>query len=276
MTIYEAPAKINLSLLVSPPNDDGYHPLASLVQTVEWCDRLVVERAEGRDDYETDIEDDLVTRALGLAREAGAVPPLRLILEKEIPMGAGLGGGSSDAAAALVAASDFGQVPKRDLPSVAERVGADVPLFLTGGTVMMTGLGERVAEVARAEGFAVAVAVPEFRLSTGEVYRRWDQLEGPEGDTVDDAALPPGLRGRMPMRNDLLPAALDLEPRLGDFIADVRSIWGTPVFMTGSGSAVFAYFATLDEAKDATGALSTRVGEARGVSLRHRGVSPVT
>jgi 4-diphosphocytidyl-2-C-methyl-D-erythritol kinase len=275
MTTYEAPAKINLSLLVSPPRDDGYHPLASLVQTVEWSDRLLVEPWEGHDEYNTDIEDDLVTRALGLARETGEVPPLKLVLDKEIPMGAGLGGGSSDAAATLLASSDFGQVPKDDLPGLAARIGADVPLFLTGGTLMMSGIGEKIDQVAPADGFAVAVAIPEFRLSTGEVYRRWDRLEGPEGDAVEDSALPPVLRSRMPMRNDLLPAVLDLEPRMGDFIADLRSVWGTSVSMTGSGSAVFAYFTTLDEATDAASAVSAETGEARGVGLRDHGVGAV-
>jgi 4-diphosphocytidyl-2-C-methyl-D-erythritol kinase len=273
VTTYEAPAKLNLSLLVAPPRSDGYHPLVSLVQTVDWCDQLEVEAADGADEVESDIEDNLVTRALTLARGFGEVPPLRLRLEKKIPLGAGLGGGSSDAAATLLAASEFGDLARSDLPEVATRVGADVSLFLTGGTLMMTGMGERIEGVSPAQGFAVAVVVPEFGLSTKGVYERWDRLEGPEGDPVDDDRLPPSLRGRMPMRNDLLPAALDLEPLLGDFMADVRSVWGTPVCLTGSGSACFGYFATLDEAGEAASAVSGLAAEARGVGLRRVGVA---
>lgn len=276
MTVYEAPAKLNLSLLVSPPRSDGYHPLASLVQTIQWCDRLEVRSGEGRDELDSEIEDNLVSRALAIAREFGSVPPLAVSLMKEIPVAAGLGGGSSDAAAALLAASDFGNVPGESLPAAASRVGADVSLFLNGGTVMMGGVGETIEASRPAENFAFAVVVPEFGLSTKEVYGRWDRLEGPEGDPVPDGLLPPSLRGRMPMRNDLLPAALDIEPLLGDFMADVSAAWGTTVCLTGSGSACFGYFSTLDEASDAASAVSGLVREGRGVELRERGVAIVS
>jgi 4-diphosphocytidyl-2-C-methyl-D-erythritol kinase len=275
MTTYEAPAKLNLSLLVSPPRSNGYHPLASLVQTIGWCDLLDVESGEGRDELDSDIEDNLVSRALVMAREFGSVPPLSLSLDKEIPTAAGLGGGSSDAAAALLAAADFGDVPRDALPSVASRVGADVSLFLIGGTLMMTGVGEVVDEVSPASGFAAAVVVPGFGLSTKDVYASWDRLEGPQGDEVVDGSLPPPLRGRMPMRNDLLPAALDLEPRLGDFMTDVSAVWGTTVCLTGSGSGCFGYFPSLDEASDAAAAVSHLTRDGRGAELRDHGVERV-
>lgn len=274
MTTYEAPAKLNLSLLVSPPRPDGYHPLESLVQTVEWCDRLQVDPGEeGVDTFESDIEDNLVERALAELRKTATVPPLALGLIKDIPVAAGLGGGSSDAAAALLAGSDFGSIDRSDLPEVAHRVGADVTLFLTGGTLMMRGVGYDIESVRSLDDFAVAVVVPDFGLVTKDVYQRWDALEGPEGAPVPDEGLPPSLRGGMPMRNDLLPAAVDLEPRLGDFMSDVSSVWGTTVCLTGSGSACFGYFATFDEATDAATAVSDLTREARGVTLRDHGVS---
>lgn len=270
MTGYEAPAKVNLSLLVSPPRPDGYHPLESLVQTVEWCDLLDVELGqEGSDTLESDIEDNLVEKALARLREVGEIPPLAMTLAKQIPVAAGLGGGSSDAAAALVAGAEFGGVPRSRLAGVASRVGADVALFLTGGTMMMRGVGYEIESLQPLDGFALAIVVPEFGLGTKEIYDRWDSLEGPEAAPVPDDRLPPSLRGGMPMRNDLLPAALDLEPRLGDFMTDVAAVWGTPVCLTGSGSACFGYFANLDEATDAAAAVS---GEGRGVELRPRGV----
>lgn len=276
MTTYEAPAKLNLSLLVSPPRPDGYHPLESLVQTVEWCDRLDVEAGEeGTDTLESGFEDDLVEKALARLRDAGHVPPLDMTLTKEIPVAAGLGGGSSDAAAALIAGADFGDVAHSELAGVATRVGADVSLFLTGGTLMMRGVGYDIESIRALEDFAVAIVVPDFQLSTKDVYRRWDTMEGPVGDAVPEERLPPSLRGGMPMRNDLLPAALDVEPRLGDFMADVSSAWGTAVSLTGSGSACFGYFATVDEAKDAASAVSALVSEARGVELRSIGVRRV-
>jgi 4-diphosphocytidyl-2-C-methyl-D-erythritol kinase len=274
MTTYEAPAKLNLSLLVSPPRVDGYHPLESLVQTVEWCDILEVELSEeGSDSLNPDIDNNLVEKALSRLREVRAVPPLDITLRKEIPTEAGLGGGSSDAAAVLVAGADFGGTSRSELGAVASRIGADVTLFLTGGTVMMTGVGEKVESLRPLAGFAVAIVVPDFGLATKEVYQRWDTLEGPVGEAVADELLPPSLRGGMPIRNDLLPAARDLEPRLGDFMADVASMWGTSVCLTGSGSACFGFFGTVDEAKDAASAVSGMVGEGRGVALRERGVA---
>jgi 4-diphosphocytidyl-2-C-methyl-D-erythritol kinase len=276
MTTYEAPAKVNLSLLVSPPRSDGYHPLESIVQTVEWCDLLEVELGqEGRDTLESDLEDNLVEKALGRLRESVEVPPLALTLTKSIPIAAGLGGGSADAAAALLAGSDFGSASRDDLPEVAHQVGADVALFLTGGSLMMTGVGYEIEVIEPPGDFAVAIVVPDFGLETKEVYKRWDALEGPLGPAVDDGQLPPALRGGMPMRNDLLPAALDLDPRLGDFIADVASEWGTTVCLTGSGSACFGYFATLDEAADAAAAVADLTRESRGVELRGHGVGRV-
>lgn len=276
MTTYQAPAKLNLSLLVAPPRSDGYHPLQSLVQTVEWCDSLAVEPSEeGGDVLESDIEDNLVERAISALRQVSAVPPLAMKLEKDIPVAAGLGGGSSDAAAALVAAAGHAGVARSVLTDVAPRVGADVALFLTGGTLMMRGRGEQVESVQPVRDFAVAIVVPDFGLATRDVYQRWDAMEGPEGNAVSDDRLPPSLRGGMPMRNDLLPAALDLEPRLGDFMADLGSVWEAAVSLTGSGSACFGYFATLDEAVDAASAVSGQVQEGRGVELREKGVSRV-
>lgn len=273
MSIYEAPGKLNLSLLVSPPRPDGYHPLESLVQTIEWCDLLDVEPGqEGVDTFESEIEDNLVEQALAELRKTAHVPPLSLELTKDIPITAGLGGGSSDAAAALLAGSDFGNIARSDLPDIAHRVGADVSLFLTGGTLMMRGVGYEIEESHPLGDFAVAIVVPGFGLGTREVYQRWDALEGPEGPAVGDDHLPPVLRGGMPMRNDLLPAALDLEPLLGDFMADVAAAWGTALCLTGSGSACFGYFATRDEASDAATAVSNLARGARGVALRDHGV----
>ena len=276
MTVYQAPAKLNLSLLVHPPRSDGYHPLESLVQTIEWCDALTVAPGEGHDELDSDIEDNLVEKALRELRRDVRVPPLRMTLDKQIPIAAGLGGGSSDAAAALLAGAGAAGLSRSELAPVAHRVGADVALFLTGGTLMMTGVGYDIEPLRPAGGFAVAVVTPSFGLSTVEVYRKWDELEGPEGDAVPDDLLPPALRGRMPMRNDLLPAALAVEPLLGDFMADLLSTWGSAISLTGSGSACFAYFPTVDEATDAVAAVFSLIEEGRGIGLRDGGVERVS
>jgi len=280
VTTYEAPAKLNLSLLVSSPRSDGLHPLESLVQTIAWCDRLSVEEGEGEDTLEIagaeiDADENLVLKALEAARTRGFVPPLALSLEKHLPVAAGLGGGSSDAAAVLQAAIDMGILSGSLAIEVAPEVGADVALFLTGGSLLMTGAGETVAAVEPLEGFSMAIAVPGFGLVTADVYKRWDDIGGPRGEAVVAAGLPPQLRDGMPMRNDLLPAALDIEPRLGDFIADLRQTWGTAVSMTGSGSACFGYFESTAEAEDAASSAADLCDVSVGVGLRSHGVAPV-
>ena len=276
MSDYEAPAKLNLSLLVHPPDSSGMHPIESLVQTIELVDRLEISQVD-EDSFECvgaelDPDDNLVVAAVAAVRERGQVPPLAIRLEKSIPLEAGLGGGSTDAAAALIGAVEAGALEESLPAELAPQIGADVALFLTGGTQIMTGFGEQLDPQRPLSGFTVAVVVPEFGLSTAEVYRRWDEIEGPEGEPVERTALPPVLRDGMPIRNDLFLPALDLEPRLGDFIADVRHTWGSAVLMTGSGAACFGFFGDADEATEA--ALSIAGTRARfGVGLRDQGVT---
>lgn len=280
MRRYEAPAKLNLALLVFPPRPDGYHPVRSLVQTIEWCDLVTLDEGAEEDvlevtGLEVSPEDNLVLETVELVRALTPVPPLALDLEKRIPLAAGMGGGSSDAAAVLRALADLVGLDETLVFETAETLGADVPLFLQGGTIEVTGIGEHVERVTSLERTAFAVAVPEFGLSTAEVYRRWDELEGPEGEALPEAALPPALRKGLPLRNDLLPAALDLEPLLGDFMADLRTVWGVPVSLTGSGSACFGYFGTVEEASDAAAAVTQFALETKGAAPRPRGVAPV-
>lgn len=277
MSVFQAPAKVNLSLLVGPPAGNGYHPIDSLVQTVELCDLLIVEEADEDSlsvvGAELDEGENLVRKALESVRARASVPPMAIELVKEIPVGAGLGGGSSDAAATLLAASGSARQPRSLAEELAPTLGADVPLFLVGGTLLISGFGEKVEPQPPLDGFALAVVVPDFELSTAEVYRRWDRLEEPVGDPTPSRALPASLREGLPMRNDLTPAAIDLEPALGDFLADLRGEWETAALMTGSGSACFGFFADLEEAADAARSVSGGARLAVGVGLRRQGVA---
>ncbi len=272
--IWEAPAKINLSLLVRPPDASGNHPIRSLVQTIEWCDELELHSS---DDDHLQVEGaDLPTGqgnlvwkgvdALGERR-----PRLHMVLRKSIPVGAGLGGGSSDAAAAISAVGGLLSLEHGQLSDAAAATGADVPFFLTGGTAWIEGYGERVGPVSALGGFAVAVVVPPFELSTAEVYRRWDALGGPEGPTVAGSSVPPALRTEGPIRNDLTPAAISLRPELGDWIAELTSAWGRSAMMSGSGSALFGLFGDRDEAAEAARVRPSRA--AVGADLRSAGVT---
>ena len=276
---YLAPAKINLNLLVESRDQHGYHPLRSVVQTLEWCDELLFKPSDSDllvvDGAELSSgADNLVVKAIDEFRKTIPVPPLAVSLRKEIAVAAGLGGGSADAAATLIACCDLTGQPQSRAVELAPAIGADVSAIISGGTVEMTGYGERVERFEALDDFAVAVVVPEFELSTSDVYQRWDELSEPEGFVVPDRFLPPSIRNRFPIRNDLYRAAVDIEPALGDFVRDVSGLWGGAVLLTGSGPACFGFFANTTEAEDAARFIpGTRSGV--GVALRPRGVERV-
>ncbi len=280
MALFEAPAKVNLSLMVDGLDSSGLHRIDSVAQTVEWSDLLEVEEAdadtllvEGAD--LTGDEDNLVLKAVARARLETEVAPARFVLTKEIPVAAGLGGGSSDAAAALLACLDLSRLTVDDLRRIAPTIGSDVPMMLLGGTVRMSGTGEVLDQLLPLESFAVAIAVPPFELVTADVYRRWDQLDGPQSASIGNGSLPPSLRHLSPLRNDLTPAAVDIRPDLGDFMADVSRLWGRPVAMSGSGPSCFGFFADEDEASAAAAAVKGITRSWRGAALRRLGAVKV-
>lgn len=276
MSEWEAPAKINLDLRLRPPDRSGLHPLHSYFQAVEWLDRLVVEEGdedglvvEGAD--LPDDEDNLVWKAVA-ALDLRDRPPLHMELHKSIAVAAGLGGGSSDAAAALAAVGEMLSVDPERIRAAAPRVGADVPFFLTGGTALVEGHGEQITPVEPLSGFAVAIVVPPFELATPEVYRRWDELDGPTGPELAGSDLPPPLRRRFDeLRNDLVPAAVSLRPELADWMHDLGEAWEQTVLMSGSGPACFGFFLDVGEAEDALDEVEEHRA-AKAAELRTRGV----
>ena len=278
--IWEAPAKVNLSLEVRPPASDGMHPLRSLVQAIEWCDLLEVE--EGDEDHleieGAELPDDgenLVWKAITALRHKldQDRPSLHIKLTKAIAVAAGLGGGSSDAAASMLALAAIRRASLDLVSEVAPAVGSDVPFFLVGGTAWIEGYGERISEARiNTESWALAIAVPDFELRTADVYQAWDRLEEPGGPALDGRTLPPSLREHGPFRNDLTPAANALRPELGDWMADVANSWERPVAMSGSGPSLFAFFADIDEAESAVKALSRSVRAGRAARPRRTGV----
>jgi 4-diphosphocytidyl-2-C-methyl-D-erythritol kinase len=274
---WEAPAKLNFSLELQPPDRTGYHPLHSLCQSIERLDLLTIETGEDEDltvvgeDLENG-EDNLVWRAVRCLVGRPDRPRLVMSLRKEIPAAAGLGGGSADAAAALRGAAAVYGKSEDDVWGCASGVGSDVPFFLTGGTRWMEGYGEVLTEVEALDGFCVAVAIPPIEIPTPAAYARWDELEGPSGPPIPERALPPVLRAYGPLRNDLTPAAISLRPELGDWSVELAARWGRPVAMTGSGSAHFAFFSDMDEATHAAGEASD-VRAAFAAALRETGVS---
>jgi len=272
----ETYAKINLTLRVDPPGPSGMHPIRSLAQTIDWSDILELDPAEQEsfviDGADLPADDDnLAYRALGAVRTAtGRSHPVSLRLLKRIPIAAGLGGGSADAAAVLALAARCLRLDPRARDALGPGLGADVALCLTGGLVRVSGFGQKVLRAPEYANFHVAIAVPPFELMTADVYGRWDEMEGPKGSPIPSRHLPPSLRSYGPLINDLTPAALDLEPDLGDWMSDLARMWSVPVAMSGSGPSMFGLFPTRSEADgaaaDVTGARATR-----GCSQTERG-----
>ena len=174
-----APGKVNLCLFVGEPREDGLHPLVSVVQALSLADELTLEPASGDTDEVVcpGVEGpNLAARALQLFREATGWdgPPQRLTIDKRIPVAAGMGGGSSDAAAALRLAAHAAGIPIP--PELGPKLGADVPSLIRPGRVLMTGAGEHVDRLPAAGPLGVLVLPVDAALSTPDVYREADRL----------------------------------------------------------------------------------------------------
>jgi len=245
-----APAKINLNLLVGPRGPDGYHPLDSLVARVSLCDRLVVRPGEGAEIVlrcaSADCgpaEQNLALRAARALRQRwGRADRGALIeLHKAVPPGAGLGGGSSDAAAVLLALNELwgaGLAPAQ-LAQVGAALGSDVPLFLSGPASRIRGRGERVEPI-EVHPFTAVLLLPPLVCPTPAVYAAFDESPRPMGAQLDLALL----RGcpsewRALLRNELGEAARKVRPELRALWDAASSAAGAPVCLTGSGSGLF-------------------------------------
>ena len=250
-----AHAKLTLSLRVVGTRPDGYHEIDAFVVAVsEPYDRILLRPAidtsllvTGRQGAGVPVGD----RNLAWRAALGLGAKVDIELRKGIPMGAGLGGGSVDAAAVLVGAPRLAgiEVDPVDLQRLAASLGADVPFCLgADGPMRVRGIGDEIARVTL-PSYAVVIATPSFGCSTEAVYRAWDTLGGPVGETVDIEGLPP-------LRNDLERAAHAVEPRLAAFKVLVEHAAGVPALLAGSGSSYALLFRTDEEAEEARALIS--------------------
>jgi 4-diphosphocytidyl-2-C-methyl-D-erythritol kinase len=264
--VVKTPAKINLFLKVLGRRPDGYHELDSLMAPVEVFDHLRLEfpRAHGLSlvcpgHPELEGPDNLALRAAdAFFRATGRAPRLRLHLRKNIPLAAGLGGGSSDAGATLRALNrHFGHpLAPRRIANLALRLGADVPFFLRGGPCRAGGVGERLRPV-RLPPFWVVLAFAPFGLSTREVFERFDRRsrsgKGKKGknrltERRDSARERPSGGGWSCERlaenlvNDLQPIGEALHPEIGRVRLELLRAGAAGASMSGSGPTVFGLF----------------------------------
>ncbi len=271
-----APGKINLFMRVAEPGDDGYHDVATAYQAVSLYEDVVATPAAGFEvsfSGSVDVsglpvdDSNLAIRAARLlAEETGVTEGVHLAIDKHVPIAGGMGGGSADAAAALVACDALWGtgLTKDELHGLAARLGADVPFALAGGTAIGTGRGDRLSPVLATGSFHWVLVFAEFGLSTPAVYGELDRLRG-EGQVPPDSVAPAGapavdpavlqaLRAGDPgllagaLHNDLAAAAIGLAPELDEVLRLGASAGALAGLVSGSGPTLAFLAEGADEA----------------------------
>jgi 4-diphosphocytidyl-2-C-methyl-D-erythritol kinase len=257
--LVHAPAKLNLCLYLGPRRDDGLHELCSLFEPLALADLIEVSEAAADEVICPGVEgENLAGRALAALRERGwERAPLRVEIEKRVPVAAGLGGGSADAAAILrLAAGELG-----DLRSLAAALGADVPSQLRPALALVEGAGERVEPLPEPAPHAAVLLPGGGGLSTAAVFAEADRLGlGRAAEELE--ALAPALRraagaGASPLSypellvNDLETAARSLRPAIGDALEELREAGAPVTLLSGSGPTAVGLFADLGAARAA-------------------------
>lgn len=257
-----AHAKINLALAVDQPDASGMHPIASWMTPIVLADSVTVRALDAPPESPLHIEwgadapmptpidwpaeRDLCVRALrALEAHVGEALHAEIVIDKRIPAGAGLGGGSSDAATTLCLLNELFELDLSvaELLRIGSTLGSDIPFFInetdTPRAALVTGLGDSIERVALDETH-LALIVPDFPCATGPVYKAFDTLD-PAPFRADDVAAMARARSAVgeALFNDLAPAAESVEFVLGSIRSRAEQIAGAPVHVTGSGSAMF-------------------------------------
>jgi 4-diphosphocytidyl-2-C-methyl-D-erythritol kinase len=247
--VVAAPAKVNLFLHVTGRRADGYHTLESLFALIDWADTITLTpRDDGTIQRANPIpgvadRDDLAVRAALLLRAAGGVKTgVTVDVTKRIPLGAGLGGGSSDAASVLLALNRLWRLhlPRRELAALGVTLGADVPFFIGGEAAMARGIGEILAPISLPPLW-LALAVPTVAVRTAEIFAAPELTRSTPSAKIDVFSEGYG-------RNDLEPVTAARVPEVARSIAALKAASAT-ARMTGSGACAFAAFATEDAAR---------------------------
>ena len=261
-----APAKINWGLDITGIREDGYHLVDLLMQTVSLSDILTVIPNEtlsltlsGELPFS---EDNLVLQAARLLRKVtGCTKGAQIHLDKHIPFGAGLGGGSSDAACALTLLNQFWELglQKKELHAIAACLGADVPFFLYGGLARCTGIGTELETLPLPSTWYLTLVQPEAVSHTGQVYKAFDRLcpeeiRHPDSEGIlrilhmpPDASLLSELAASM--ENVLTAPAVHLYPEIGICLSAMQATGSVCNAMTGSGSVIFSVHTTPEDAE---------------------------
>ncbi|MGB3363689.1 MAG: 4-(cytidine 5'-diphospho)-2-C-methyl-D-erythritol kinase [Thermodesulfobacteriota bacterium] len=286
-----SPAKINLTLEILGVRHDRYHEIRSIIQPIDLFDEVSIEVQEGEgialDTSGITIplgKDNLAHRAAELFLEKSSLKlRIKIYIKKRIPLGAGLGGGSSNAASVLIGLNRITKTLSEDeLLKIAAKIGADVSFFIRSHSSTMEGVGEKLIGLRDFPTFHYVILCPNVHSSTEEVYKKWDELNPEDSNKNyssqsefeelikkfrDNKILPP-------LQNDLEEAAFSLHPEIRSFKEILTSLGLQSVLMTGSGSAVFALFRNKEEADEIYEYLKTsptfKVFLASGIKGWHR------
>lgn len=262
-----APAKVNLFLHVGPVAADAYHPLASLVAFADIGDSVTVRPAERLSLTVAgpfaqglgDGDDNLILKALrALGQATGAVDPaVAVTLDKQLPIAAGLGGGSSDAGAALKGARDLLGLSLDDeaLADIAASIGADGPMCLHARAAWAEDRGDRLTFEPRLPPLPALLVNPGVPSPTGAVYRAYDEGRAGASDRPEppvDWEVSSVVDWLSDQRNDLEAPAVGLQPAIGETLTEAARLPGVRlVRMSGSGATIFALFDTAEQAAEA-------------------------
>ena len=252
-----AHAKINLSLRIGDKRADGFHDVRTILQSIELADRVICEPSRGPFKIVCSTpgvpadRTNLVWRAAQRLWEAaapkGELRGVRITLDKRIPAKAGLGGGSSDAAAALVALRRLWKLTVTDqaLYAIAATLGSDVPYFLIGGTALGLGRGEDVYPLDDLPRLWVVLIFPPFGIATADAYRWLDEMREKGTSVTSSGSLPGTWLGRgAGLSNDLEPPIVERHPVIGKLKDQLMKMGAAMAAMSGSGSTVFGVFTT--------------------------------
>jgi len=247
-------AKVNLTLHVGARRDDGYHDVQTLMQAISLSDRLVMTRRRGPFSLRCTDSSLAVDRTNLVSRAAAAVwramgregepRDLDVALTKVIPMAAGLGGGSADAAATLVGANRLwrARLSREQLVELAAALGSDIPFFLCGGTALAVGRGEEIVPVVDSRALDVVVVKPTFGVATRDAYRWFDETAAAVSTGIGSAVDLGWPTGAISLANSLQAPVAKRHPEIGRIVEGCLESAALGAAMTGSGSAVFGLF----------------------------------
>lgn len=278
MICLDAYAKINWTLDILGTRPDGYHQMDMLMQSVDVCDTLWLEEDDALSlcsagtEAENTASDGLSSQAvmydqsnlvyraaLALKERFDVAGGARIRLQKRIPSGAGMGGGSADAAAALIGLNRLWHLglDRQQLCAIGLTLGADVPFMLTGGLARVGGIGEEITTLSPAPQVPLVLMQPCDGLSTGKIFSAYDALaQGniprPDNTLAQAALLKEDLPALASAMNNVLEAvSLPARPALGEALSALRQAGAVRAMMTGSGSVVYGVFQTEDQAVSA-------------------------